>query len=99
MESRRPKPVTSRAIVAEIPNIVINSRFLYRKIFRNVDFVVKFSRFQIKGMYSSRTLFPTLGAARRIRSAGYSRSSFIQESPVAAMIQTKEIIKAWIAET
>ena len=80
--------------MADIPNIVIKKRFLYRKRFLNVDFVVKLSLFQINGTYSSSTLFPFFGASGRISSAGTSLSSLRQENAVAARIHTKDISMA-----
>ena len=77
-----PKPVTRSAVQPLIPTTIINSLFLYRKIFRRETFRKNPRRFHKKGIRSSRTLFPALGALGRIRAAATCFSSARQESQV-----------------
>ena len=75
-ESFTPKPVKIKAVQPKIPIIVIKNLFLYLNIFLTVTLWLKFSLFQINGIFSIITLFPPLGALGLISTEGVLTSSF-----------------------
>ena len=89
MESRRPKPVSKRAVQPVMPMMVMKNRFLYRKRLRAVTLWVNFIRRQRGVMRSKRMRLPAGGALGRMSWAAQSRREPRRAPRVAAITASR----------